>query len=102
MKVVNEHLADTELSVQILSDTIGISRGHLHRRIKELTNQSASDFIRGIRLKQAADLLTSKKLSVSEVAYATGFSGLSRFSNAFKEFYGMTPTEYIAANSQKR
>ncbi|GHT53934.1 hybrid sensor histidine kinase/response regulator [Bacteroidia bacterium] len=99
MKVVNEHLADTELSVQILSDTIGISRGHLHQKIKSLTNQSASDFIRGIRLKQAADLLTSKKLSVSEVAYATGFSGLSHFSNAFKEFYGMSPTEYVATNS---
>jgi AraC-like DNA-binding protein len=48
-------------------------------------------------LKQAADLLTSKKLSVSEVAYATGFSGLSYFSNAFRKFYGMSPTEYVVS-----
>jgi signal transduction histidine kinase/ligand-binding sensor domain-containing protein/DNA-binding response OmpR family regulator len=97
MKVINEHLADTELNVQMLSDAIGMSRGHLHRKLKELTNQPASDFIRGIRLKQAADLLVSKKLSVSEVAYATGFSNLPHFSNTFKEFYGMSPSEYVAA-----
>jgi signal transduction histidine kinase/ligand-binding sensor domain-containing protein/DNA-binding response OmpR family regulator len=101
MKVINEHLADTELSVQMLSDAIGMSRGHLHKKLKELTNQSVRDFIRGIRLKQASDLLISKKLSVSEVVYATGFSSLSHFSNAFRKFYGMSPTEYVAAFKDK-
>ena len=99
MKVINEHLADPKLSVQMLSDIIGISRGHLHRKLKELTNQSVRDFIRGVRLKQAADLLASKKLSVSEVLYATGFSNLSHFSGVFKDFYGMSPTEYIASKA---
>lgn len=95
MRVVNEHLSDPELNVQDLSDTIGISRAHLYRKVKDLTNQSVQDFIRSIRLKQAADLLTSKKLSVSEVVYTTGFSSLSHFSNVFKDFYGMSPTEYV-------
>jgi AraC-like DNA-binding protein len=98
MKVINEHLSDPELSAQKLADAVGISRGHLHRKLKELTNQSASDYIRSIRLKQAADLLVGKKLSISDIAYATGFSTLSHFSSEFKKLYGMTPTEYIATN----
>jgi signal transduction histidine kinase/ligand-binding sensor domain-containing protein/DNA-binding response OmpR family regulator len=99
MKVINEHLASPDLNVQMLSDSVSLSRGHLHRKLKELTNQSASDFIRSIRLKQAADLLASKKISISEVVYTTGFSSLSYFSSVFKEFYGMSPKEYVAKNS---
>jgi len=67
---------------------------HMHRKLKELTNQSARDFIRNIRLKQAATLLSEKKLTVSEVAYATGFSNISHFSSSFKELYGTSPTEF--------
>ena len=98
MKVINADLSNPDLNVEMLASSVGISRVHMHRKLKELTNQSARDFIRGIRLKQAATLLTSKKLSISEVAYATGFSNLSHFSNSFKEFYGMSPSEYINAN----
>lgn len=94
MKIVNENIANPQLNVEMLADNVGMSRVHMHRKLKELTNQSARDFIRGIRLKQAATLLSEKKLSVSEVAYATGFSNLSHFSNSFKEFYGVSPTEY--------
>lgn len=95
MKVINENIANPQLNVEMLADNVGMSRVHMHRKLKELTNQSARDFIRGIRLKQAATLLSEKKLSVSEVAYATGFTNLSHFSNTFKEFYGVSPTEYI-------
>ena len=98
MKVINADLSNPDLNVEMLARSVGISRVHMHRKLKELTNQSARDFIRGIRLKQAAALLISKKLSVSEVAYATGFSNLSHFSNSFKEFYGMSPSEYINSN----
>ena len=70
----------------------------MHRKLKELTNQSARDFIRSIRLKQAADLLSSQKLTVSEVAYALGFTNLSHFSTSFREFYGMSPKEYAEKN----
>lgn len=75
-----------------------MSRVHMHRKLKELTNQSARDFIKGIRLRQAAALLSGKKLTISEVAYAIGFSNLSHFSNSFREFYGMSPKEYLAAH----
>ncbi|MDR0835818.1 MAG: helix-turn-helix transcriptional regulator, partial [Tannerella sp.] len=91
----NENISNPELNVELLADKVGISRVHLHRRMKELTNQSAHNFLKGIRLKQASTLLRDKKLTVSEVAYATGFTNMSHFSSLFKEFYGMTPKEFI-------
>ncbi len=94
MKIVNENLANPELNVEMLAAGVGMSRVHMHRKLKELANQSARDFIRTIRLKQAASLLTEKNLTISEVAYATGFSNLSHFSNSFRDFYGVSPTEY--------
>lgn len=94
MKTINDHLADPALNVEMLAANVGMSRVHMHRKLKELTNQSARDFIRSIRLKQAASLLQEKNLSISEVAYATGFSNLSHFSNTFRDFYGISPTEY--------
>ena len=90
MKTINDHLADPTLNVEMLAANVGMSRVHMHRKLKELTNQSARDFIRSIRLKQAANLLREKNLSISEVAYATGFSNLSHFpihSETFTEFH---------------
>ncbi len=94
MKIVNENLSNPELNVEMLAAGVGMSRVHMHRKLKELANQSARDFIRSIRLKQAATLLQEKNLTVSEVAYTTGFSNLSHFSNSFRDFYGISPTEY--------
>lgn len=94
MKTINEHLADPALNVEMLAANVGMSRVHMHRKLKELANQSARDFIRTIRLKQAATLLSEKNLTISEVAYATGFSNLSHFSNSFHDFYGVSPSEY--------
>ena len=54
MKVINDNIANPELSVEMVAETVGISRVHLHRKLKELTNQSTRDLIRNLRLKQAA------------------------------------------------
>lgn len=102
MRTINEHLSDPALNVELLAANAGMSRVHMHRKLKELTNQSARDFIRGIRLKQAATLFQEKDLTISEVAYATGFANLSHFSNSFKEFYGVSPTEYKEQAAQAR
>ncbi|MDE6468396.1 MAG: response regulator, partial [Muribaculaceae bacterium] len=93
---VIKDLANPELSVEYIAAEIGVSRSHLHRRLKVLTNMSPSAYIKKARMRHAARLLTEKNLAVSEVAYATGFSSLSHFSTVFKEFYGMSPTRYIA------
>ncbi|MFT3752829.1 MAG: two-component regulator propeller domain-containing protein [Paludibacter sp.] len=102
LKIINENIADSELNVEMLADGVGMSRVHMHRKLKELTNQSARDFIKSIRLKQAAELLSNNKLTVSEVAYALGFSNLSHFSNTFREYYGKSPKEYCQNNGDNR
>ena len=101
IKIINENIADSDLNVEMLASGVGMSRVHMHRKLKELTNQSARDFIRSIRLKQAAELLSTKKIGISELAYALGFSNLSHFSNSFHEFYGMSPKEYAQKHSPK-
>ena len=95
MKYINNNINDPKLNVEALSSAVGISRVHMHRKLKELTNQSARDFIRTVRLKQAGELLQTKKYTISQVAAAVGISSLSLFSNSFKEFYGMSPKEYM-------
>ncbi|GLB51865.1 hybrid sensor histidine kinase/response regulator [Neptunitalea chrysea] len=92
--VINENLNNPELNVEMLASEIGLSRVHLYRKLKELTNQSARDLIKNIRLKQAGILLSDKKLTISEVTYATGFSNISKFSSSFKNFYGISPKAY--------
>lgn len=95
MKVVNDNLANPDLNVEMLAAEVGLSRVHINRKLKELTNLSPREFIKNIRLQQAAKLLAEdKKLSISEIAYATGYSNLSHFSNNFRDKYGVTPTEH--------
>ena len=94
--LIDKNLANPELSVEMISSEIGISRVHLHRKLKELTNLTTRDLIRNIRLKQAAELITIKGLTVSEVAFAVGFANVNSFSIAFKELYGVSPTMYAA------
>lgn len=95
MKVINENLSEPTLNVEMLANSVGLSRVHLHRKLKELTNLSSRDFIRNIRMQQAAKLLKEKKLTISEVAYAVGYNNLSHFSNTFKEYFGLSPKEYM-------
>lgn len=85
---------DPDFNVEKLSDTLALSRGHLHRKIKELTGTTPVDFLRNYRLKKAAALLKQGQYSVSEIAYRTGFSSPAYFSKCFKTLYGVTPTEY--------
>ena len=95
MKIVNANLANPKLNVEMLGEGVGFSRVHIHRKLKELTGQSARDFIRTIRLEQAKKLLAQKNLSISQVADAVGFASLSHFSACFKEYYGISPKDYI-------
>jgi len=94
-KYIDEHISDQQLSVEPMAEVVGLSRVHLHRKLKELTGQSARDYIRNIRLKQAGILLSEKKLNVSDVAYSLGFVNLSHFSTAFRDFYGVSPRDYM-------
>lgn len=92
---VQEHLDDEKFTVQQLAAEVGISRVHLNRKMKEKYGLSPNVFIRSYRLKQAAYMLLHKRVNVSEVAYRVGFNTHSYFSSSFREFFGMTPKDFI-------
>ena len=95
MATINKHLNNSDLSVDMIAEEVGISRVHLHRKMKELTGQTPHDFIRSLRLKQAAQLLATRNMNITEVVYACGFSNAASFSTMFKNVYGMSPREYM-------
>ena len=94
MKIINENLRNPELNVEFIAREVGLSRVHFHRKLKELTNETPRDFIRGLRLRQAARLLAEKNLDISHVADACGFRSISTFSTTFKSVYGVSPKDY--------
>ena len=101
MQAINHNLNNADLNVDKIADEVGISRVHLHRKMKELTGQTPHDFIRNIRMKKAASLLASGDMNVSEVMYACGFSNAASFSTVFKKMYGMSPREYMNEHAEK-
>ncbi|WP_028902296.1 two-component regulator propeller domain-containing protein [Prevotella sp. P6B4] len=101
MECINKNLNNSDLSVDMIADTVGISRVHLHRKMKDLTGQTPHDFIRNIRLKKAAQLLANQGMNVTEVMYACGFANSASFSTVFKKFYGMSPRDYMKEHEQR-
>ena len=93
---IHRHIEDPDFDVSALCNDVGISRVHLNRKLKENGNVPPSVLIKSFRMKQAAYLLINKKVNVSEVAYRVGFSSHSYFSSAFKEYFGMSPREFVA------
>ena len=94
MKAINKNISDSDFNVERLTQEVGISRVQLHRKMKELTGISTSEFIRNIRLEQAARLLKEQKINVTQVAYTVGFSNLAHFSTIFRKHFGVAPSEY--------
>ncbi|MDH6306773.1 signal transduction histidine kinase/DNA-binding response OmpR family regulator/DNA-binding LacI/PurR family transcriptional regulator [Parabacteroides sp. PF5-5] len=91
---IEEVYTDPEFNIEKLSDSLSMSRGHLHRKVKDLTGTTPVDFLRNYRLRKAAVLLKQQQLSISEIAYHTGFSSPAYFSKCFKTLYDKTPKEY--------
>lgn len=97
---VKDNLADTDLNIEKLGKALNISRVHLYRKLKAITNQNPTEFIRTIRLKQAAYLLAQDKLNISEIAYMVGFNSHQYFTNSFQKYFNMSPTEYVKSTIQ--
>lgn len=88
-------LDDPELSVADLARDLGLSRKHLHRKLKAAGAAGPSQFIREVRLDSARELMLRKPdLTISEVAYASGFSSPSYFTKCFQETFGKKPSEW--------
>lgn len=92
--IIKKRISDTNLSVETLSSELGISRGHLQRKLKNLTGQNPNEFIRIIRLKQAAEILKSNDVSIAEVADMVGFGSQSYFSTAFTKQFNISPKQW--------
>lgn len=92
-KAVEQNLEDQNFGVRELSDVVGMSRAQIHRRLKKITGQSTSQFIKAIRLEHAMQLLRKKVATASEIAYRVGFGSPTYFSKCFREYYGFPPGE---------
>ena len=96
-KVMDENLTQPDFSADRFSKEMGVSRMQLHRKLKAITGQSTSEFLRSQRLKLAYNLLKEKKANISEIGYTVGFNDPSYFTKCFKQEFGASPTEYFAS-----
>jgi signal transduction histidine kinase/DNA-binding response OmpR family regulator len=95
IKVVEEHISDTEFSVEELGAAVGLSRSHLYKKLMSITGKGPAEFIRTIRLKRGRQLLGKSQLQIAEIAYAVGFNSPKRFTINFKGEFGLSPSEYL-------
>jgi AraC-like DNA-binding protein len=83
------------MNIDFICTQIGMSRTKLFTKIKNITGQSIGDFIRTVRLKKAAQLLTLQDMSITDVMYSVGIQTQSYFTKAFKNEFGKTPTQFL-------
>ncbi len=100
MNTIEANISNTEFSVEVLSEEMGMSSTHLYRKLKSLTHISANEIIKKYRIKKASLLLKNKEGNISEIMYEVGFSNLSYFSKCFKTEFGLTPKEYQQRESR--
>jgi len=93
-KVVEKNIDNELFGVEDLGKAMAMSRSQIHRKLKALTDQSATTFIRNYRLHRAADLLKQGAGNITEIGYQVGFSSQTYFSSSFHELFGCSPTEY--------
>lgn len=98
--MIEDHLADTDLNVQLLTQLTGYGNKLIYRRVKAVTGYTPVNYIRQMRMQRAAVLLKQGRFAVSEVMYMVGFSTQSYFSKCFNQTFGMSPAEYTRKNIQ--
>ena len=92
--VIDKHISKSEFDVVQFAEEMNMAPVQLRRKLKALTNQTAIEFVRHYRLQRAADLLTQKAGTVSDIAFGVGFENLSYFARVFQEKYGVLPSDY--------
>ena len=94
MAFIEEHISDEELKIDDMAEAVGLGRTVFYEKIRHLVGVSPSDFLRQVRMQRAEQLVAKSRMSISEVAYAVGFSDPKYFTKCFKKVTGMTPSEY--------
>lgn len=93
-QIIDKYIDKSEFDVEKFADEMNLSTVQLRRKLKAITDQTVTEFVRNYRLEMAADLLKKGNLSVSEIAYKVGFESMSYFSKVFQEKYGKVPSEW--------
>lgn len=101
LNIVEENIANIEFSVEELSEHLGLSRGHLYKKLMSVTGKSPSEFIRTVRLKRGRQLLEKSQLQIAEIAYMVGFNSPKRFTANFKSEFGVSPSEYLRSTKEE-
>jgi len=102
MRAVEQHLDDPAFGVQVLASDLCLSQSVLYRRIKQITGQTTVEFIRDVRMKRAAQLLTHSQLRITEIAFQVGVENVKYFRKTFQKVYGMAPSEYARQHRPDR
>jgi len=95
LKIIKINIDKTDYTVEQFALDIGMSRSALHKKIKSITGQSTTEFIRTIRIKRASALMKTGKFSITEITFMVGFSDIKYFRACFKKQFKQTPTEFI-------
>ncbi len=98
-ETIEAHLGDESFSVERLAREVSHSRGHLHRRLRALVDETPSALIRRMRLERAAQLIEGEAGSIGSIAYAVGFKSVAHFSNRFQDHFGVRPSGYAATTA---
>ncbi len=93
--IIEENISNENFTVDLLATKLGLSRSQLHRKLKQISNHSTSEYITMVKIKKATVLLASKSYSIDEIAFKTGFNSHSYFTKCFKKIHGQSPKEYI-------
>ena len=102
IKYIEENMSNEDLNVEDLSSHVGLTRGHLYKKLKALTAKGPVEFIRYIRLKRAAQLLKLNKMYINEVAFMVGFQDVNYFRKCFKEEFNTNPLEFAKQFKEKK
>jgi len=100
MAIIEKDISNPDLSIEDVCNEMAMSHVSLHRRLKSIAGSNVNGFIREVRLKKAAQMLSVKGIGITEVLYAVGFNHKSYFTNCFKERFGMTPSEYAKKHAK--
>ena len=93
-KIMEEHLSDTEFTVNKFASEMAFCRFHLNRKFQAIVGLSSSRFMRDVRLRKAAQLISAQKGNISQIALEVGFENFAYFARCFKDKFGCAPSQY--------
>lgn len=100
-KIIYDNIDNTNLDINLICNEIGMSRTSLYTKLKVITEMGANEYINKVRLEKAITLILSDKYTVNDIATMVGFNTSRYFSTAFKQYTGMTPTQYKNSNKNQ-